>query len=342
MPKQYCKKIILFFIISLFFVTPFSRVSASDTTSTEQIKKAIELRNKALETQNKGNYFEAMKVLSEAISLYPQYAQAYCDMGILYEAFGIKKDAEIIYLKALEIDPGCLNAYTNLALLYESMQDFSKAAYYWKKRAELGSPNDKWTQKAKEKLLALSQDSPAFNIEERVNKEIADSGKMMKNEAKEKKEINALRDDVVSRDKELSLKKQEFELLKQEISALKDKKDRELLAKNQELDLVSQQMKSFKSENDNKLVVTKQQIDQLNQRINLLQQENENKLSAKDEQIELLKQKVLYVQQQSKEEIAGKQQEVAKAAEQLTELIGSLREDFTTFKSKDLQQITAK
>lgn len=366
MPKQYCKKIILFFIISLFFVMPFSRVLASEVTPTEQIKKAIELRNKALEAQNKGNYFEAMKVLSEAISLYPQYAQAYCDMGILYEAFGIKKDAEIIYLKALEIDPGCLNVYTNLALLYESMQDIPNAAYYWKKRAELGSLDDKWTQKAKERLLALSQDTSMPNIEEKVQKEIADSSKMMKNEIKERKEINALRDEVSSIDKELSLKKQEFELLKQENVVLKEKNQQEILVKNQEIDQLSRQMKSLKEnsgqeilvknqelnslnqrieslkEGNNKLLVTKQQIDQLNRQINLLQQENEKKLSVKDEQIELLKQKILYVQQQSKKEIAGKQQEVARAAEQLTELIGSLREDFTTFKSKDGQQITAK
>lgn len=311
MPNQFNpQKIILFSIISLIFIMSFSLLSASETPSVEQIKKAIKLRNQALVMQNEGNYFEAMKVFAEAINLYPQYAQAYCDMGILYEAFGIKKDAEIIYLKALEIDPGCLNGYTNLALLYESTQNFSKAAYYWKKRAELGSPNDKWTQKAKEKLTALSQSPPEFNIEGKVKKEVADNSKMIKNEVKKKKEINALKNDLISRDKELNLRKQEFKTLKQEIAALRDKKDQELFAINQELN-------------------------QLKQQIDSLRQENEEEISAKNEKIKLLKENILYVKQQSKKKVTDKQKEVAKAAQQLTDLIGSLEEDVSIWKNKN-------
>ncbi|MFH1441694.1 MAG: hypothetical protein ABIH18_06640 [Candidatus Omnitrophota bacterium] len=371
MLKQFnFKKVVLFFVASLVFIMPCKFVLASNATSPVEIKKAIELRNKALVMQNEKNYFEAMKVLAEAISLYPQYAQAYCDMGILYEAFGIKKDAEIIYLKALEIDPGCLAACTNLALLYESMQDFSKAAPYWKKRAELGSPNDKWTQKARERFLVLSQTTTtpsieAFSIEEKVKKEIADNSEIMKSEAKNKKEINALKDNISSIDRDLSVKKQEFELVKQKNTALKEKNRQELIAKNQEIDLLTQQINSLKEKNQqeilaknreldlltrqikslkeesNKLSVAKQQIDQLNQQISFLQQESEKKLSAKDEQIDVLKQKILYVKQQSKDEIVGKQQEVAKAAEQLTDLIGSLREDVSSWQNKNSPRVTA-
>lgn len=303
---------------------PLRRVLASDETSMEQIKKAVELRSKALAMQNKGNYFEAIKVLSEAVSLYPQYSQAYCDLGILYESLGVKKDAEILYLKSLEIDPGYLAACTNLALLYESMQDFPKAACYWQKRAELGAPNDKWTQKAKERLSALSGSVPMFVSEDKVKKDIINSSDMIKKERV-----------IASKNKELSFKEQE-------IAALKENKEQELLTKQQEINLLNQQMESVKEKSQQELTSLNQQINQLSQQLNTLQQENEKKLSAKDEKIKALEQKVLYVQQQSEAEIADKQQEVAKAAEQLTELIGSLREDFTTFRSQDTQQLTAK
>ena len=41
-------------------------------------------------------------------------------------------------------------------MLYEARKDYSKAAYYWNRRASLGDPKDPWTDNAKKRLDALT------------------------------------------------------------------------------------------------------------------------------------------------------------------------------------------
>ncbi|MDD5465707.1 MAG: tetratricopeptide repeat protein [Candidatus Omnitrophica bacterium] len=110
--------------------------------------QAQEYRQAGLGKQRIGSLSEAMGLYQKAIAIDPGYAVAYNDLGVVYEAMGLPERAEESYLKSLKIDPGYSGAYSNLALFYENKGDLEKAALYWGKRAQIGSPDDPWTQKA--------------------------------------------------------------------------------------------------------------------------------------------------------------------------------------------------
>jgi tetratricopeptide (TPR) repeat protein len=124
-------------------------------------KEARQYRAQGLESQRIGNIDTAMSFYQKAIGIDPSYTIAYNDLGIIYEGKGFIDQAEDCYLKAIKIDPNYLSAYTNLALVYENKRDLKNAAFYWGKRAELGSLDDPWTQKALQRLkdirLVLSE-----------------------------------------------------------------------------------------------------------------------------------------------------------------------------------------
>jgi Flp pilus assembly protein TadD len=119
--------------------------------------KAISYRNQGMLLQNKGDLQGAMQLFQEAQKEDPGYAEVYNDIGVLYEAQGFSSQAEEQYLKAVELDPCFASAYSNLALYYEGKRDVQQARLYWQKRIELGNPDDPWTKKAKEKLIALGE-----------------------------------------------------------------------------------------------------------------------------------------------------------------------------------------
>jgi len=110
--------------------------------------QARQYREAGLEKQRVGNLAEAMSLYQKAITVDPGYAVAYNDLGVIYEAMGFPERAEESYLKSLKIDPAYPSVYTNLAFFYENQRDLDKAAFYWGKRAQLGSADDSWTQKA--------------------------------------------------------------------------------------------------------------------------------------------------------------------------------------------------
>lgn len=125
-------------------------------------EQARAYRDEGVKLQELGDIENAIKSYQKAIEVDPAYPDAYNDLGIVYEARGMLERAEESYLQAIRIDPSFLGAYSNLALFYETKRDLANAAYYWKRRVELGDLNDPWTLKAQQRLedvqLALSQD----------------------------------------------------------------------------------------------------------------------------------------------------------------------------------------
>jgi tetratricopeptide (TPR) repeat protein len=112
-------------------------------------------RDNGLEAQRRGDLDLALNYYQKAVELNPGYAVAYNDLGIIYEAKGDTKRAEENYLQAIKLEPDYLSPYSNLALIYENRRDFKDAAYYWKKRSELGSSSDPWTVKAKARYESI-------------------------------------------------------------------------------------------------------------------------------------------------------------------------------------------
>jgi len=131
-------------------LTGFSLPEERDLTALQ--KQARKYRRQGLEYQRIGNIDEAMSFYQKAIELDPAYAVTYNDLGITYESKGMIERAIGAYLMAIKIDPSYLSAYTNLALIYENKRDLKQAAFYWEKRAQLGSYDDPWTEKARQRL----------------------------------------------------------------------------------------------------------------------------------------------------------------------------------------------
>lgn len=119
-------------------------------------------RQQGIELQKAEDYNGAMSLFQRAIELDPEYAPAYNDIGVIFEASGLTEEAEAFYLRALKLDPKYLGAYSNLAFLYEGKRDLNRAGFYWKKRWELGSISDPWTNKAKSRFFDLTRVSPAI------------------------------------------------------------------------------------------------------------------------------------------------------------------------------------
>lgn len=176
-PKSLNKKslIFLFCVIYVFFVQGLGDASAflfpakKDKVLTSLQEQARVYRSNGYESQRIGDLDSAIVFYQKAVQVDPSYAVAYNDLGVVYEAKGLIERAQESYLKAIELDPNYLSAYSNLALFYENRRDLDKAAFYWKKRADLGQPQDPWTKKAKQRLidvrLALSG-SPIEDIRE--------------------------------------------------------------------------------------------------------------------------------------------------------------------------------
>ncbi|MGE5197387.1 MAG: tetratricopeptide repeat protein [Deltaproteobacteria bacterium] len=109
-------------------------------------------RTQGMELQRVGNLTGAMALYQKAIEIDPSYAVVYNDLGVVYEAQGFTERAKESYLKSIKVDPNYVSPYSNLALLYENERKLDEAAFYWQKRAALGSPDDPWTQKARSRL----------------------------------------------------------------------------------------------------------------------------------------------------------------------------------------------
>lgn len=139
---------------------------------TELQKQARTYRSQGLKMQDIGDLNGAMSLYQKAVELDPAYAIAYNDLGIIYEAKGSIDLAEQSYLKCIKIDPMYLSAYSNLALLYENKRDLEKAVFYWEKRTQLGSVDDPWKEKAKQRLADIRSVLSETPIEDAREQEI--------------------------------------------------------------------------------------------------------------------------------------------------------------------------
>ncbi|HNV23704.1 MAG TPA: hypothetical protein PKH98_02330 [Candidatus Omnitrophota bacterium] len=146
--NRYCSAFLFFISCVAFHVCVFADAIQ---------KTAQEYRLKGYQAQERGNISEAVSYYSKAIGLGTKLedAMAYNDLGVLYEKIDSDAKAEQCYLAAIQMDVTYLPAYMNLGYLYKENNRLEKSFEYFKKRFELGDPDEVWTQKAKEELLGL-------------------------------------------------------------------------------------------------------------------------------------------------------------------------------------------
>lgn len=253
-------------------------------------------RAKGWEAQKKGNLDEAITYYRQATILDPDYAVAYNDLGVVWEAKGNAEKAKEMYLKAIEIEPSYPNSYSNLALFYESQGDYNKAALYWKKRANLGSPDDPYTTLAKsriEKIASTRGETPPASITTARQYEdlLQKNSKMSQENANlvaELTKLSQINTRLEANIKELSQAKENAEYLRIDLKEVKDKAEN-----------ASQESLAFKKENlglrDSVAFLEKNKLDlesklrQVNDLNNQLEEKNKELYASAQKTQELTK-----------------------------------------------------
>ena len=142
--------------------------------------RVLQYREQGFAAQQKGDLDKAQEFYQKVVQLDPYHAVTYNDLGVVYEAKGRLKLAEDSYLKAIQINSDFLSPYYNLGCLYENLGDYNKAVKYLRKRVDLGDPSEVWTQKAKDRLVAIEiiiNPSLEEPIEEEIPEEVVSAEK---------------------------------------------------------------------------------------------------------------------------------------------------------------------
>lgn len=194
--------IILFFLIVLNASYTYANKAASISDEAE------DYRTKGYEAQQRGDIDTAIEWYQKAVNLKPEYASPHNDLGILFEIKGWMDRAEAEYNKALTINPNYKEVHANLALLNERRGDLEKAAYHWMRRYRLGSPEDPWTQEAKNRLEKLGLLDKTEKVSTETKQQVAVKKQAEREKPVEKKPEPVIKKKEVKKNKEPKQKKE--------------------------------------------------------------------------------------------------------------------------------------
>lgn len=97
--------------------TPKSKSGIINASLAKVPKPALEQFKKALEAKEKGDIKQAIEKLKEAVELYPQFAEAYSELGTLYLMNGEIDRAGEASQKTLQFNENNLNAQLNYGIV---------------------------------------------------------------------------------------------------------------------------------------------------------------------------------------------------------------------------------
>jgi tetratricopeptide (TPR) repeat protein len=82
---------------------------------------------------NRGDYVRAEECYRNALNINPEHAMSCCNLArTLEEMAGRTKEAEVFYLRAIEIDSLFRDAHYNLAFLYDRTRRYKEALEHWR------------------------------------------------------------------------------------------------------------------------------------------------------------------------------------------------------------------
>mgnify|MGYP001242094346 CR=1 FL=1 len=96
----------------------------------------------AIDFINKGNYFEAEKILKNLVLLERNNPNHYNNLGNVQKELGKLSQSKISYYKAMDISPRNPELYINLGSVFKIEKDLDKALYYINKGIQLKPKND--------------------------------------------------------------------------------------------------------------------------------------------------------------------------------------------------------
>ncbi len=99
------------------------------------------MKDKALKAGNEQDRIKYLNMsineFKEAARIYPQYADAYEQLGLSHYRKGLKKEALQFYKEAIRLNPNKPIAYNNMGIIYFEAGDYNKALEVYKKAVEL-------------------------------------------------------------------------------------------------------------------------------------------------------------------------------------------------------------
>jgi len=105
-------------LVILCLAVCYGCATGSRSTTTDPSKKAISCFEKGVALSSEGKYSEALSALKKAVRAYPDYGDAYYNMGVVYHALGLEEDAVKAYERAIDINPRDAGAHNNLGNIF--------------------------------------------------------------------------------------------------------------------------------------------------------------------------------------------------------------------------------
>jgi tetratricopeptide (TPR) repeat protein len=102
-------------------------------------KEARKAYNRSAELSKHGKTQEAIEELKRAIAIYPEYVQAYNDLGVAYIKLDLIDDAIRALEKSTLLDPKAFNPRLNLGIANVRRQDFASAEPHLRSAVALDS-----------------------------------------------------------------------------------------------------------------------------------------------------------------------------------------------------------
>ncbi|MBL8174001.1 MAG: tetratricopeptide repeat protein [Bryobacterales bacterium] len=99
--------------------------SATSAMAPKDAKKAYE---KSRDLLKKKKLADAQKELEKAVQIYPKFANAWADLGMVHEAQNHNEDAMKAYQQALEADSKLVKPYVNMSLMYARQNKWQETA----------------------------------------------------------------------------------------------------------------------------------------------------------------------------------------------------------------------
>jgi len=107
--------------------------AGSDDSFNAALESAKTNNLKGVELYKQGRFFLAKAEFLSSIEMFPEYAEAYNNMGLTYKQMGDMKSAEENYKKAIQYKPGYPEAMNNYGILLEAKGNNNAAREYFKK-----------------------------------------------------------------------------------------------------------------------------------------------------------------------------------------------------------------
>ncbi len=116
-------------------------VSAQDLAVPSRARKELDRSNELIQ---KGELKQAIDKLNKAIAIYPQYALAYNNLGVLYSRLGDRVHENEVLQKAISLKPNFGLAYVNLGRMNMKANDYPAAEAAFSKALSF-NPTDEIT-----------------------------------------------------------------------------------------------------------------------------------------------------------------------------------------------------